>query len=312
MTRLAAFSLLALLAGCDPEGLGRPNPNFLVIGHRGAPRSAAENTLPSFEIATALGANAIETDLCLTKDGVFVLWHDRDPDDAVALVRQTGVEGQAFIPLVPPVGSSARKPVDELTLEEFRANYGYGDVSGNNNELAWIPTFAELLTWAGGRPELSAIYLDVKLQTSQAAEVGALLAELDAAIAADAGLAGVRFFGLSVHPAVVSAMAAERDRLGLDQLRVVLDTEGLGALDATLDLGLRDVSMGIVPDVTWGDFKEEVADAVDARERGSIDSVTVWTFNREIQLAELLYYSVDGIMTDDPGTLYVIWQDTLE
>jgi len=91
--RIGLLVLIALAcAACDPEGLGRPNPNFLVIGHRGAPRVAAENTLPSFEVALVLGANAIETDLCLTQDGVFVLWHDRDPDDGVALVRQSGAD----------------------------------------------------------------------------------------------------------------------------------------------------------------------------------------------------------------------------
>ncbi len=31
-----------------------------------------------------------------------------------------------------------------------------------------------------------------------------------------------------------------------------------------------------------------------------------------MQLAELLYYSVDGIMTNQPESLYSIWQDTLE
>ncbi len=307
------LALIALgCAGCDPEGLGRPNPNFLVIGHRGAPLLAAENTFSSFEIALALGANAVETDLCVTRDGVFVLWHDRDPDSAVALARQSGAESQAFIPLVPPLGSSYRRPVEELTLQELRTHYGYGDLSGNKNELAVIPTFQEFLGWAAEHPKLSAAYLDVKLAASQMAEAGLLISELGAALQADPALSERRFFALSVERSVASAMVAEREMLGTEQVRVALDSEGLGALDGTRDLGLRDVSMGLVPHIAWGDFKEEVADIVDARERGAIDSVTVWTFNREMQLAELLYYSVDGVMTDDPGTLYTIWQDTLD
>lgn len=306
-----ALVLLLLGAGCDPQGLGRPNPNFHVIGHRGAPRSAAENTLPSFEIALALGANAIETDLCVTADGVYVLWHDRDPDDGVALIRQGGIEGQAFIPLVPPIGSDYRRPVDELTLEELRAHYGYGDVAGNRNELAWIPTFDELLAWAAGRSELSAVYLDVKLTPEQLPAATALMNALGTALE-DGALAQRTFFVLSIHDAVVEALEAERERFVGQPIRVVRDYEGLGALDGAELHGLRDVSLGLVPDVRWGDFKEEVADLVAARERGAIDSVTVWTFNREIQLAELLYYSVDGVMTDDPATLYVIWRDTLD
>ena len=83
-------------------GHRRPD-NVAIIGHRGAPLMAPENTIAAFSQAIELGANAIETDLCVTRDGVFVLWHDRDPDDPVALVRQSGAEGQAYIPLVPPV-----------------------------------------------------------------------------------------------------------------------------------------------------------------------------------------------------------------
>ena len=74
-----SLGVLIAMAACDPRGLGRPNPNFLVIGHRGAPNVAAENTIPSFKVATAVGANAIETDVCITSDGIFVIWHDSDP-----------------------------------------------------------------------------------------------------------------------------------------------------------------------------------------------------------------------------------------
>ena len=86
---LLAPVLLALVA-CDPEGLGRSNPDFLVIGHRGAPNDAAENTIPSFEVAVAVGANALELDVCVTSDRVLVVWHDADPDGTQALARQAG------------------------------------------------------------------------------------------------------------------------------------------------------------------------------------------------------------------------------
>jgi glycerophosphoryl diester phosphodiesterase len=306
MSRISALCLL--LVACDPEGLGRPNPDFHVIGHRGAPLTVAENTIPSFEVATALGANAIETDVCVTKDGVFVLWHDRDPDDVVALARQSGVEGQALIPLVPAIGSEFRRPVEELTLDELREHYGYGDVSGNRHELAVIPTFDELLLWAAPHEDLVAVYLDIKLTPAQLEATTMLMTSLQAALEADAALARVRFFALSIEPAVVDTMASSAS----DSIRVVRDTEGLGGLDNARKHGLRDVSVGIVPSVSFGDFKEEVAAAVTAREKGSIDSVVVWTFERKTQLAELLYYSVDGVMTDDPATLYEVWQDSLD
>lgn len=52
--------------------LGRP----VVIGHRGAPEEAHENTLASFEKAITLGVDAVEFDVRRTADGVLVVHHD--------------------------------------------------------------------------------------------------------------------------------------------------------------------------------------------------------------------------------------------
>src|SRR5687768_909927 len=122
MTR--ASSILVALAfaasGCDPVGLGRSNPDFLVIGHRGSPDHSPENTIRSFEVAIALGANAVELDFCRTLDDVYVAIHDCDPDGEIAIARQEGAEGFTFIPRVPATGDPRRKPVSELTLVELR------------------------------------------------------------------------------------------------------------------------------------------------------------------------------------------------
>lgn len=48
----------------------------LVIGHRGYCQFAPENTLPSFELALAVGVDLIELDCHQTKDGVLVVIHD--------------------------------------------------------------------------------------------------------------------------------------------------------------------------------------------------------------------------------------------
>jgi len=45
-------------------------------GHRGASGYYPENTMIAFEKAVELGANGIETDVQMTKDGVLVLIHD--------------------------------------------------------------------------------------------------------------------------------------------------------------------------------------------------------------------------------------------
>ncbi|RSS55839.1 glycerophosphodiester phosphodiesterase [Streptomyces sp. WAC01280] len=47
-----------------------------VVGHRGDPYRVRENTLPSIASAIEQGADAVEVDVRLTKDGVPVLLHD--------------------------------------------------------------------------------------------------------------------------------------------------------------------------------------------------------------------------------------------
>ena len=52
----------------------------LVIGHRGYCQFAPENTLPSFELALAAGADLVELDYYHSKDGKLVVIHDHELD----------------------------------------------------------------------------------------------------------------------------------------------------------------------------------------------------------------------------------------
>jgi glycerophosphoryl diester phosphodiesterase len=47
-----------------------------VIAHRGASSYAPENTFPAFDLAIEMGADALETDVRASKDGILVLLHD--------------------------------------------------------------------------------------------------------------------------------------------------------------------------------------------------------------------------------------------
>ncbi len=50
---------------------------MLIIAHRGFHTAVPENTLAAFEAAVTLGANGIETDVRISRDGLPVLIHDR-------------------------------------------------------------------------------------------------------------------------------------------------------------------------------------------------------------------------------------------
>ncbi|WP_040228684.1 glycerophosphodiester phosphodiesterase [Bhargavaea cecembensis] len=103
-----------------------------IYAHRGASGSAFENTLSAFEQAAELGADGIETDVQLTRDGVPVIVHDAD------LYRVTG----------------RRKFVTELTSEEVcRLRVGrnrWKRLCGGT-----IMSLGEFIRWASGRPGLS-------------------------------------------------------------------------------------------------------------------------------------------------------------
>lgn len=73
--------------------------HFVNYAHRGASEYAPENTMLSFYTGMFMGANGIETDVQMTKDGVLVLFHDD------TIMRMTGAEGG----------------VPDYTLEELRA-----------------------------------------------------------------------------------------------------------------------------------------------------------------------------------------------
>jgi len=68
----------------------------LVIGHRGNRAHAPENTLESFREAVALGVDAVEFDLRVSRDGVLVVMHDdtldRTTDASGPVAERTATE----------------------------------------------------------------------------------------------------------------------------------------------------------------------------------------------------------------------------
>ncbi|HEY7134625.1 MAG TPA: glycerophosphodiester phosphodiesterase [Acidimicrobiia bacterium] len=73
----------------------------VVLGHRGAPRAARENTLEAFRLATALGADGVELDARRSADGVVVVHHDAVAEGVGVLVEHAAAEIQARRPDIP-------------------------------------------------------------------------------------------------------------------------------------------------------------------------------------------------------------------
>lgn len=60
----------------DKQRLKAINKDPLIIGHRGASSYAPENSLAAFQMAIDVGADGVEFDVQLAKDGVPVVLHD--------------------------------------------------------------------------------------------------------------------------------------------------------------------------------------------------------------------------------------------
>jgi len=142
---------------------------FWVVGHRGNAVKAVGNTVPACDFAlNVLQADAVEIDLCFTKDKEIILWHDWDPDSLISLARQMGLEaGVRYRPFVPQT-RIWRKPVSRLTLREMREHYGYTKKRGRPEKTdSRIATLTEFFTWAVNQPRLQAVFLDVKIPLSE-------------------------------------------------------------------------------------------------------------------------------------------------
>ena len=109
---------------------------FVVYAHRGASEYYPENTLSSFAAGVDIGANGIETDVQISKDGVLVIYHDDD------MQAKTGF-----------AGSVADYTWDELSRARVE-NKAYGRVD-------CLMTFEDFLKYFGWRDLTFAIELKV-------------------------------------------------------------------------------------------------------------------------------------------------------
>lgn len=75
--KLACLSLLGLLLQIiTPNVMMAYSDSAIIIAHRGASGYRPEHTLASYKLGIEQGADYIEPDLVMTKDGVFVARHD--------------------------------------------------------------------------------------------------------------------------------------------------------------------------------------------------------------------------------------------
>jgi len=101
--------------------------DFVVYAHRGASEYAPENTFMSFYLGMYMGANGIETDVQITKDGILVLFHD---DTIERVTGQKGKISDYTYKELCDFNVYKNKLVDKIpTFEDFLAHFCSRDIT---------------------------------------------------------------------------------------------------------------------------------------------------------------------------------------
>jgi glycerophosphoryl diester phosphodiesterase len=320
-TGLAATFIGLCAAACTPRDASTPWPAPtlggrppIVIAHRGASGERPEHTLVAYERAIAQGADCIEPDLVLTKDGVLVARHD------IYLSTTTDVADH------PEFASRRRLATDEghrgledwfvadFTFAELRTLRARQAFKGRSSEFDGryeIPTFDEVLqlaarsrTTTGARlcvyPEAKAPAFHASLEQDIG---GAILAALHAH-GLDAGDAPV--FIQSFEPTFVREMAA---RTSLPLILLAGDTTALAAAQALEGAPFWD-GLGVTHAMLF-DSNGASSGLVEAAHAAGT-TVHVWTYrddapfrsdeSTEAAMRRALALGVDGVFSDFPAT----------
>ncbi|MBX3210589.1 MAG: glycerophosphodiester phosphodiesterase [Labilithrix sp.] len=243
-----------------------------VYSHRGASFELPENTLESFGLALELGADALETDAHMTRDGCIVLSHDPTGERAagvkqaisdvtLAEVRAWDV-GARFVPRRPGVfrsGTTFRMPTLDAALE------AYPDVLFNVDAKQTVPDMIPALVRAVKRARAEdrvriASFSSKNLERARAlgypGETG--LSPKEVARAMFVPRAALRWLRLRGHAAQVPRRA----------YGVVFASQAV--IDRLHALGLR---------------------------------VDFWTIDDPEEATRLFAMGADGVMTDDPRSV---------
>jgi glycerophosphoryl diester phosphodiesterase len=239
--------------------LGRPQ----VFAHRGGAALRPENTLLAFDHGLSLGADGLEFDVHLSRDGVVVVHHDTTLD------RTT----------------SGRGPVAALTADELaRLDAGY-HFAGFRGAAGGVPALREVLR------RYPAAALIIELKTNDPVLAHKTIDEVRAAGALDRVAVGS--FGTRVlraarkyEPRILTGASREETRLALYRswIRWPVRHPPNDVFQVPEVSGsTRVVSRRFV----------EYAHAVGV-------AVQVWTVNEIADMRRLLDWGVDGLISDRP------------
>lgn len=123
----------------------------LVIAHRGASGYLPEHTLAGYELAVKLGADYIEPDLQLTKDGFLVAMHDTTLNRTTDVATVLGTRNGGYL-----VSAYTLDEIKQLTVKPVgTASTSYPGFTPSYANAFKVPTFDEVIQLAQAQSVLS-------------------------------------------------------------------------------------------------------------------------------------------------------------
>lgn len=248
---------------------GEAGPDFIWIGHRGSNGPFVSNTMPAFREGIARGYHALETDLKMTSDGHFILFHNSHLNTGSGEV----VESE-------PLNGSTP---ESKTLEEIRAmtvSQTRSDPEGTfTGQIATLEEFLQLCK----EHDVKAV-LDLKWTTgvnnNDQSNVGKLIAQVE-----DAGMLDNAIFLTSMRP-VLDAIRSHSEDIHLQWLVWTQDSFNQHrewALENNISLGIG--------------YDEVTGSLVDLMHENAL-VVNAFTVNSVEAAQTLIGHGVDMITTD--------------
>ena len=310
--RLRTVSFLAIISamGCgettDNTGLELPlsnptteavkdtAPTFEIQGHRGARGLLPENSIPGFVIAIREGANVLEMDLCVAKDGNLIVSHEPWMSHTIC----TTPEGNA-------ISESKER---QYNLHQMST----GEIQAFDCGMALHPQFPEQRHLPVQKPTLAEV---VKVTE----EVPLL--KSDAKIRYNMEIKHREDLEPEYCPDAVTfakTVIAEVRRLGIED-RTCIQSFSADVLNAVHQQApnmttawLTDSDGPVTAELAKINFKPSIYspqwEGIDANDVHDLQQQNIrvipWTVNEAEDLFAVMQMGVDGIITDYPDRLY--------
>lgn len=156
-------SMLFLSTLLDPTLKAFESP--LVVGHRGACGYRPEHTIASYELAIKMGADYIEPDLVMTKDGVLMARHENE------------ISGTTDVAELFPDRKTTKKVdgkeitgwfIEDFTLKEVKTLKAKERLAFRDHSFDGkfeVPTFKEILSFVKKQKRKVGVYIETKHPT---------------------------------------------------------------------------------------------------------------------------------------------------